>query len=1004
MARSIFDVLLNFLPGNLSQSPDNPLQVDRLPKTSDVELDYPVYQGSRNDSSQQLLTILMLASLVAPLLTWTGHFIPVPFIYGGVHTLVLIAAGAITVRGLAGPIWPQGSLILAAAVIPILAFLVQELPFALATAVVALIALAFLGDRLVATQLYFKTAAPLSKQQARSIRAVWTRRWTAIVEPLRGCELYFAGYLVLIPACWLILRSVAATGGFGDFHGATLLFVQLTALGFVWYWLLEFMIAPFFGRPRYSLRSAIGAVWRALALWFSYNRRKSHGAGVHVSPAGNCMLRRLTLVGIIAAWSCLWAGVQLYVPPDFNELLQKNISILQEVYPQFLGELVHEPEATNETIPDSELFQLSPQEQDFLKRAAPEEAEKYLAERRVLATAELNEAEAAQRAEQSRQTAENLLVLFFKRLGVILIHVVTPSLGVLLACLSFLVAIAGRSLAAIEERFSTEFPGRIYTSDNWENLVARIRTSEDSIEKESVLLGSNARDDTPILVPRSVFAEHTHILGDSGSGKTSRGILPLITQLIRFEKASVIVLDLKADDQSVFETLRIEAEALSGRLKKDAPDHPGFPFRWFTTVLDRSSFAFNPLTQRMMPKLDPDQRTDVLTAALGLQYGSDYGRKYFGDANFDVLNYALREYPNVESLAELAQILSGAEYFPLPKKTKEAASNVQSSVRRLSRFKALNACVSQRTPQAVLDHAIDLDDLFTTPQALYVALPPAAGISNTAEIARIFLYALLAAAQSHGPSRKQVYLVVDEFQRIVSKNVELFLQTARSMNIGCILANQSLADLNSIGADLIPAVRTNCRVRQIFGAGNYDDILDILGTSGEAMYAIRNWSLVPGTWNPLLKGMSITETRGTRISINDILLATDAPGRNITYIRRGDGYAQFGGMPFLMDSVHHIDEREYKKRKEFEWPKPDERMLVSTLADSVLSPPNIGGILGESAPDPGELLADHGSPLVKEPSDDSTEELWEALDTEYAQQKALHEEKLRRRRQPPGLS
>src|SRR5689334_18309258 len=106
------------------------------------------------------------------------------------------------------------------------------------------------------------------------------------------------------------------------------------------------------------------------------------------------------------------------------------------------------------------------------------------------------------------------------------------------------------------------------------------------------------------------------------------------------------------------------------------------------------------------------------------------------------------------------------------------------------------------------------------------------------------------------------------------------------MNIGCILANQSLADLNSIVADLIPSVRSNCSVRQIYGSWNYDDILDILGTSGEAMYAIRNWSLVPGIWNPLLRSLSITETRGTRISINDILLATDAPGRSFFFSSR----------------------------------------------------------------------------------------------------------------------
>ncbi len=75
------------------------------------------------------------------------------------------------------------------------------------------------------------------------------------------------------------------------------------------------------------------------------------------------------------------------------------------------------------------------------------------------------------------------------------------------------------------------------------------------------------------------------------------------------------------------------------------------------------------------------------------------------------------------------------------------------------------------------------------------------------------MYSLLTAA-AQVPARKaqvQTFLVIDEFQRIISGNVELLLQLARSLNIGVILANQSLLDLRSGGIDLIPAISANAR-------------------------------------------------------------------------------------------------------------------------------------------------------------------------------------------------
>jgi len=58
------------------------------------------------------------------------------------------------------------------------------------------------------------------------------------------------------------------------------------------------------------------------------------------------------------------------------------------------------------------------------------------------------------------------------------------------------------------------------------------------------------------------------------------------------------------------------------------------------------------------------------------------------------------------------------------------------------------------------------------------------------------------------------FVVIDKFQRMVANNLEHMLQVARSMNVGVILANQSMEDLKTRGTDLIPALEANCRFRQ----------------------------------------------------------------------------------------------------------------------------------------------------------------------------------------------
>src|SRR5690606_12813232 len=232
--------------------------------------------------------------------------------------------------------------------------------------------------------------------------------------------------------------------------------------------------------------------------------------------------------------------------------------------------------------------------------------------------------------------------------------------------LAFLYAVSIRLAASLRQQLEVH-PDTILAFGNWDRLVEDVILSEDQTEKKSILLGVNNADNSPVLVPRKVFEEHAHILGDSGSGKTSMGISPILNQLIRQEDCSIVVIDLKGDDTALFSGTRADAATANKR------------FRWFTNELDRSTYAFNPLRQEYFRKLSLYQKTDVVSAALGLQYGTDYGRGFYSDANADYLYRAFQQYRSIDSFQKLASILPAVS---IPKDIREAGTHLRSIAAR----------------------------------------------------------------------------------------------------------------------------------------------------------------------------------------------------------------------------------------------------------------------------------------------------------------------------------
>ena len=138
--------------------------------------------------------------------------------------------------------------------------------------------------------------------------------------------------------------------------------------------------------------------------------------------------------------------------------------------------------------------------------------------------------------------------------------------------------------------------------------------------------------------------------------------------------------------------------------------------------------------------------------------------------------------------------------------------------------------------------------------------------------------------------------------------------------MGIILANQSMEDLKKPGLNLIPPIEANCRLRQWFSVSSSEDQQRLINASGETIDIEYGRTSQENAEGEMRYSYSEKETKVPRITLNDILLTSDHPFRSFLRIGRGAGYAQYGGMPFIIESQFHISEEEYKRRRAMSWP------------------------------------------------------------------------------------
>jgi hypothetical protein len=737
-----------------------------------------------------------------------------------------------------------------------------------------------------------------------------------------------------------------------------------------------------------SLRDIARIIWQGLASYFTYNPNETSAPGVFQSPWGYAYERRFWVRTAFLIIPVLVLPSAAYFP--IVPMLVGDEVWLEAASIPYPGEEQAQPAIPMEGFFAGEVAQILPVKPspELLATVSEAERQEYIRAFTAEHKREKKRRLAYARLYHNQETflfytlvaVRNLepIAMFSIVISIMVCVCVTP---ILFATVHFALSSRVQLHYFLTLEGNKQHPARYHYEDKpseWQALAHRLRESQhldkdargrEFRESDHLLAGVSVEGTYPVLVSKDVIAEHVHILGDSGSGKTARGLAPMLHQLIGRPNTSVIVFDLKATDLALFQEARHSVHAFNhGR-----PGKQHMPFKWFTNKRDVSTHVFNPFLQPHLStdSMEPHTKAELMIQALGLDYGEGYGQYFFSSANRHLMQKIIQNNPSIGSFRELKKTMSDLKYlakeYGLSKRDVEDASHLRTVIESLSTCDALNLTLEDGHPEAIAS-AIDFSAVVTTRQVLYFHLPAVIGQSTVRDIAKLALYSLLAAAERRGPSNHTVYVMIDEFQQIVSNDLHILFRMARSSGLPLIVANQTMSDLFTKATNLIPTVEGNTRMRQIFSCSDSEHRRSLIQACDEAMFYRESQSLKlphsksgPGVHpdgSPTVTNYGAERTITTaedirpRLNQNDLIEASDDPESCLLQITRGQDFTQFGGKYFIMQTEFHISAEEYERRRQAKWPsgpgtivaplpkntKPQPQQKQTTIAAAITKP------------------------------------------------------------------
>lgn len=528
----------------------------------------------------------------------------------------------------------------------------------------------------------------------------------------------------------------------------------------------------------------------------------------------------------------------------------------------------------------------------------------------------------------------------------------------LLFTLPTLVLLATYAPGILKLRIAIERSRTTGQSDrtDWDVYVDRLRNSthaEEDPETGDVLresdhlfMGVYRKTRGPVLLHRRILDEHMYIAGQTGAGKTSLGIVPILTQLIRSggdKPCPIVVLDLKGD-LSLFNAAREEAAARSVRGVAAPQD-----VLIFRTDRGYATNYFNPFRD-FESSVEPRraiETAELFIQALSLFHGDFYGASYYSKQHRDVLLSALkkaeRERAVPKTFADLYNLLE--RYARSSGERGRDAIELMATIHAVAQYEQLGPA-----PKGV--RSIHMPELIREGQLAYFWLPSQLTGMTVRETGKLALYAFLTAMQEYRQSAESAgddrrgYLIIDEFQRIAAENVRVILQQARSFGVSVILANQDPTDLKLPNVDLRSTVYTNTRVKQFFSVTDPREIDTLSKLSGEE----PDWLLQESeTSDPSWPYAIVSRVTGRkqvlrpRFRSDDARLASDASNDSVLLVSRGRGFTQLQGIPQAITTPWPTSREVYMRRLSTPWPRAETAPGVA---------------VNKSSPDDHEVAAD----------------------------------------------
>ena len=302
-------------------------------------------------------------------------------------------------------------------------------------------------------------------------------------------------------------------------------------------------------------------------------------------------------------------------------------------------------------------------------------------------------------------------------------------------------------------------------------------------DKYFLALSDEGRD---ITVKEDMLNHHLHVLGPTGSGKTSLVILPLARQAIEKDRGCCFI-DFKGDE--VFKRYVCQKAKEKGR-----------KFSYFSIDPNEASIGYNPLLSG-----DVNSKVDRIMTALELVYHGPAG--FYSNVQAMAFVELLKEIIQDEKEVNFSSVKASLEDPHFLRRVDITSQEVKGLLAAISWIAGIEVINCGR---------LDLSKVIKNGEIVFFALKSQVNTRLAEAIGKMLIIDLKSQAVSRKETDPPYFIFIDEFQNLACSHFVDVISKVRSANFCLVLSNQSRGNLSNVSAAFENAIFTNTATKIIF--------------------------------------------------------------------------------------------------------------------------------------------------------------------------------------------